>query len=69
MVDEGVSSGAVCCCLAAGAVVEAVRLTMLLDRVDWRKDTWVEEIVIVDRGMQDRRGCIARMILLGGIFM
>jgi hypothetical protein len=50
-------------------VVEAVRLTMLLNRVDWRKEAWVEGVVIVDRGMQDRRGCIARMILLGGIFV
>jgi hypothetical protein len=41
----------------------------LLNRVDWRKEAWVEGVVIVDRGMQDRRGCIARMILLGGIFV
>ena len=70
MVDEGVSSGAVCCgCLATGAVVEAVRLTQLLDRVDWRDDAWIEELVFVDRGMQARRGCIALMIVLGGIFV
>jgi hypothetical protein len=57
-------------------VVDAVRLgtrtaglAMLLNRVAWRKEGCVEAVVIVDRGMQDRRGCIARTRLLGGIFV
>lgn len=76
MVDEGERSGVVFCGSAAGVVVEAVRLgtaaagpAILLNRVAWRKEAWVEAAVIVDRGMQDRRGCIARMILLGRIFV